>query len=307
MAVGGSLAWNVIQNAQDTRALSAEAARALLEKDLLYREWSLMRGGLYVVTASPAKPGTYSKAEEREVLTPSGATLTLLNPALASKEIFEIQAQRLGIRGHITSLNPLREVNAPDPWERQALMALEKGQEEYSGIERRPAGRYFRMMHPLVTNPSCLRCHEEEGRKVGEIRGGISVTVPMSRFGKSGQNARLAVAHFSLWLVGLAGLFFGAADLERHLRARRLAETERERLIAELQKAMANVKTLSGLIPICASCKKVRNDKGYWTQLDTFLEQHSDAEFSHGLCVDCMRKLYPDIAAEVEARLSKPA
>ena len=80
---------------------------------------------------------------------------------------------------------------------------------------------------------------------------------------------------------------------------------ERERLIAELQEALANVKTLSGLIPICASCKKVRDDQGYWTQLETYLAQHSDAEFSHGLCLDCMRKLYPDYSEEVEARMAQ--
>jgi len=83
------------------------------------------------------------------------------------------------------------------------------------------------------------------------------------------------------------------------------AESEMERLIAQLQDALANVKTLRGLIPICSSCKKVRNDQGYWTQLETYLKQHSDAEFSHGLCLDCMRKLYPEVAGEVEARLAQ--
>jgi len=306
-AIGGSLAWNLVQHAQETRALTAEAARALLEKDLLYREWSLMHGGVYVPTSSPARPGTYPQKEEREFVTPSGVTLTLLNPAVASREIFEIQAQQMGIRGHITSLKPLRQANAPDTWERQALSAFESGGTEISAVENQQGERYFRMMRPLVINPSCLRCHEEQDRKVGEIRGGISVTVPMSRFAKPGENARLAVAHFGLWVVGLAGLFFGAADLDRHFQARRRAEIERERLISELRTAMANVKTLTGLIPICASCKKVRTDEGYWTKLETFLEQHSQAEFSHGLCVECMRKLYPDIAAQVEARLGKPS
>jgi hypothetical protein len=309
LAVGGSLVWNLVQNAQETRAVTAEAARALLERDMLYREWSLMRGGVYVPDHSSEASNTSPnpRDQDREVRTTSGVTLTLLNPAVASREIFEIQAQQLGIRGHITSLQPLREANAADPWERKALLSFEKGQEEFSGIEERQGAHFFRMMHPLFTNPSCMRCHEEQDRKMDKVRGGISVTVPMSRFGNPGQGVRLAVAHIGLWGVGLLGLFFGAMDLERHLRARRRAEIEREHLIAELQEAMANVKILSGLIPICSSCKKVRNDKGYWTQLETFLEQHTEAEFSHGLCVECMRKLYPDIAAEVEARLNKPA
>ena len=162
------------------------------------------------------------------------------------------------------------------------------------------------MMRPLVTVKACLQCHEETGRKPGTIRGGISVTVPMSRFASAGTNLRLGLAHFALWLVGMTGLIFGARNLRAHLLARQRAEAERERLIAELQGALASVKTLRGLIPICASCKKIRDDQGYWLQLETYLARHSDAEFSHSLCLDCMRKLYPDLSSEVEARLAQP-
>ena len=62
-----------------------------------------------------------------------------------------------------------------------------------------------------------------------------------------------------------------------------------------------------GVIPICSSCKKIRNYRGYWTQLETYLGQHTNAEFSHGLCVDCLRKLYPDASREVEARPANQA
>jgi PAS domain S-box-containing protein len=71
-------------------------------------------------------------------------------------------------------------------------------------------------------------------------------------------------------------------------------EEERERLISELQQTLAKVKTLSGLLPICASCKKIRDDKGYWTRIEEYLSRHSDAEFSHGLCPECAEKLYKE-------------
>lgn len=74
--------------------------------------------------------------------------------------------------------------------------------------------------------------------------------------------------------------------------ARRRAEEEKERLIVELQEALANVKVLRGLLPMCSSCKRIRDDKGYWAQLEHYLEQHSEAAFSHGLCPDCGKKLY---------------
>ena len=64
----------------------------------------------------------------------------------------------------------------------------------------------------------------------------------------------------------------------------------------ELQVSLSEVKTLSGLLPICASCKNIRDDKGYWNQIDHYIEKHSDVDFSHGICPDCMAKLYPEIA-----------
>ncbi len=81
---------------------------------------------------------------------------------------------------------------------------------------------------------------------------------------------------------------------------RTLALQERERLIRELQDALAKVKTLSGLLPICANCKRVRNDEGYWQRVETFIRERSDIEFTHGICPECLRKLYPAYAEDVE-------
>lgn len=75
---------------------------------------------------------------------------------------------------------------------------------------------------------------------------------------------------------------------------RKHAETEREKLIGELREALAKVKQLSGLLPICASCKKIRDDQGYWTQAEAYIESHSEVEFSHGFCPECVKKLYPE-------------
>ena len=83
--------------------------------------------------------------------------------------------------------------------------------------------------------------------------------------------------------------------LVRDLTERKRAEQEREKLIAELQEALANIKTLSGLIPICAQCKKIRDDKGYWQQVEAYIHAHSEAEFSHGLCPDCAEKFLADL------------
>jgi len=79
--------------------------------------------------------------------------------------------------------------------------------------------------------------------------------------------------------------------------ARRQMELEKERLIGELQAALGEVKTLSGLLPICSSCKRIRDDRGDWRSLERYLADHSDARFTHSLCDDCLRRLYPELAS----------
>ena len=77
---------------------------------------------------------------------------------------------------------------------------------------------------------------------------------------------------------------------------RKHTETERERLADELQQALSEVKTLRGLIPVCAWCKKIRNDQGYWSRMEAFIREHSQAVVSHGVCPDCARAYFPDDA-----------
>jgi len=104
------------------------------------------------------------------------------------------------------------------------------------------------------------------------------------------------VDQFVIKPIALKKLFAAiekCAELIQSRKAAQRHEEEREKLIKELQGALAKVKLLSGLLPICASCKKIRDDKGYWNQLESYLQAHSEAEFSHGLCPECAEKLYP--------------
>lgn len=90
------------------------------------------------------------------------------------------------------------------------------------------------------------------------------------------------------------GAVTGIIGAVRNIEKRKKAEADREQLIAELQNALAKIKTLRGLLPICAACKRIRDDQGYWNQIEAFIRDHSEAEFSHGICPDCSRRLYPD-------------
>lgn len=91
-----------------------------------------------------------------------------------------------------------------------------------------------------------------------------------------------------------AGNLVAMEGIARDITERKRMEEEREKLILELQEALANVKTLSGLLPICASCKKIRDDEGYWHQVEEYISEHSEVVFTHGICPDCLKKLYPE-------------
>ena len=90
------------------------------------------------------------------------------------------------------------------------------------------------------------------------------------------------------------GKIIGASSVALDISKRKREEAEWMRLIQELTDALAHVKTLSGLLPICASCKKIRDDKGYWQQVETYIKDRSDADFTHGICPECVKRLYPE-------------
>ena len=101
-----------------------------------------------------------------------------------------------------------------------------------------------------------------------------------------------------------AGRIVGASTIARDITERRRAEREREQLVGQLQAALREVKTLSGLLPICSHCKKIRDDQGYWNQIEFYIRARSNANFTHSICPDCAKKLYPDLYPDNQ---SKPA
>lgn len=86
--------------------------------------------------------------------------------------------------------------------------------------------------------------------------------------------------------------------LSREIEIRRRAESEKQELIEELATALDEIKTLEGILPICMHCKNIRDDKGYWNQIERYIHEHADVKFSHGICPDCLRKHYPEVALQ---------
>ena len=96
------------------------------------------------------------------------------------------------------------------------------------------------------------------------------------------------------WLQVVRHMLAGITIILNDITIRRIAQAEREKVIGKLQHALEEVKKLSGMLPICATCKKVRDDKGYWSQIEAYVQEHSEAQFSHGMCPECMDKFYAE-------------
>jgi hypothetical protein len=292
-----SLAWNLRIHYHEIQDLVLNTARITWEKDLLYRRWNANHGGVYVQVNPKTPPNPFlSNVPERDIITPSGRQLTMVNPAYMTRQVYELNYELSTMRGHITSLLPLRKENAPDPWETSALKAFEQGSGEVSIIENLEGKPYLRMMRPFRTEKGCLKCHAQQGYKEGDIRGGLSVSIPMAPLWESGKRYQLIiwVSHVLIWLLGAAGIVWGSSKFNHSLQEQMRGAEEQEKLLHKLQEAMGQLKVLRGILPICANCKKIRDDKGYWKQVEVYIRDHSEADFSHSICPECAKKLYPE-------------
>ncbi len=234
--LAASLIWNIHQIRNRTLDVALIQARVAYEKDIVFRRWNNQHGGVYV-DASVTAPNPYlADTPERDVTTPSGKRLTLVNPAYMTRQVYELETEVSGLHGHITSLEPLRPENAPDPWERIALERFNRGVEEVHAVQPMGGKEYMRLMRPLITEEGCLVCHQERGYILGKPWGGISVSVPMSelRAIESKSIRTVQLAHLALWLIGLLGILIGGRSLLASERGLRRAEEEARAAAARL-------------------------------------------------------------------------
>ena len=231
--VATSLLWNCHQIRQTALELASTQAHLSYNKDLVYRLWAAGHGGVYVPVTPQTQPNPYlSHIPERDIQTPSGRALTLMNPAYMTRQVHELAAQVYGIKGHLTSLKPIRQENAPDAWEAKALKAFETGIPEITEVVELAGEPHLRFMRPWRTEKACLKCHAAQGYKEGDIRGGISLDVPLKPFlaGIKAQTFPLAAGHGLIWVLGLCGIIMGNRRIMHYLGGRQQAEeTLRER------------------------------------------------------------------------------
>lgn len=197
-----------------------------------------MHGGVYVPATNKTLPNPYlSDMPERDIKTPSGRQLTLMNPAYMTRQVYELEREVSGARSHLTSLKPIKPDNAPDEWEKKALLAFEKGVTEISSIEHIAGREYFRLMRPVMTEQGCLKCHAGQGYKVNDIRGGISVSLPMDSIRElaSISQSRSISIYLLLWLIGTGGIVFGYYRVSKSEAKRNQAEKKLEITYLDLE------------------------------------------------------------------------
>ncbi|MCI5224343.1 MAG: DUF3365 domain-containing protein, partial [Candidatus Electrothrix sp. AR4] len=218
-----SLAWSVHVERRQLMTLVENEARAHFNKDQAFRFWSASHGGVYVPTteATPPNPDL-SHIQERDIVTPSGKQLTLMNPAYMLRQLMTQYEKLYGVKGRITSLQTFNPLNTPDEWERTALHAFEKGSKEaleYTEIEGEP---YLRLMRPMVTKRGCLKCHGHQGYQEGDIRGGVGIALPLTSHQEVSRKTvrHIYFAYFLLWFAMLPVIFLLFKKAQSRLKER---------------------------------------------------------------------------------------
>jgi two-component system sensor histidine kinase/response regulator len=220
VVLAGSLSLALFQIEAGTKETARIQAQASFDKDVLYRRWNNMLGGVYSQNTELTPPNPYLEVPERDIETHSGQSLTLINPSYMTRMVHELGAQETGALGHITSLDPIRPANAPDSWERLALEQFESGIQEVSGVEVMDDASYMRFMQPLMVEEGCLRCHGAQGYEIGEVRGGISISIPMEPLWAVARPEKigLTLAHVLFWILGFVGLRFSGGQIGNRIR-----------------------------------------------------------------------------------------
>jgi len=229
LIIGTSLLINIINEKPRVLNDAKNQARTAFEKDVLYRSWSSGHGGVYVPITENTPPNPYlSGNPERDITTSEGKKLTLLNPAYMTRQVHELGNTSFGTISHITSLDPIRPENYPNDWEKEALLLFQNGEKEYTKVGYVDGKEFLNLMKPLLTEKSCLKCHGHQGYEVGDVRGGISVSIPLEHFYPQSNKMKVKYFfwHLFIWTIGILGFGIWMMYLRRSEKVRILAISE---------------------------------------------------------------------------------
>ena len=244
-----SLIWNIYTLDTNTLEIVNSVGRSFFKEIETTRRWNSDHGGVYVPVTAETQPNPYLDVPNRDITSTGGLKLTLINPAYMTRQIAEIAERENNIQYHITSLQPIRPQNGADQWETKALRLFEKGGLELT--EYLENEMVYRYMAPLFVTKGCLSCHARQGYKIGDIRGGISVTLPAKKYtaARTKSKTGLLVVHSMILLIGVTFIFLFKnyrnrqleilneknIELENEIAHREQAEEELQKLFHELE------------------------------------------------------------------------
>ncbi|MCW8917422.1 MAG: EAL domain-containing protein [Gammaproteobacteria bacterium] len=226
----GVLLVSYLWNAHQVQSLLLDQARSELRanffKDQTFRLWATRHGGVYVPVTESQQPDPYiAFLPDRDVVTASGETLTLINPALMVRQFNELAREEYGIEGRISGLRPLNPINAADEWEWQAFEQFREGAEEVTAITTIGEAPYLRLIRPMHMEAPCLKCHAQQGYTVGDLSGGVSVSVSLAPIEQLREQRMFTLkgGHLLIWLLGLVGIFSGRRQITQQIAQREAA------------------------------------------------------------------------------------
>ena len=242
--IAGSLTWNIYTEQLHSRNLATKEARAHFNKDLAFRQWGSSHGGVYVPATDRTPPNpNLSHIPNRDISLPSGKKLTLMNPAYMIRQMMNEFSEQYGIKGRITAFpdklfNP---TNKPDEWELSALDAFQRGETEVFEFTKIDRQSYLRLMRPMFIKESCLKCHGVQGYEVGDLRGGIGVSVPMAAYEAVARHDIFlqSFSHGIVWLFGVGAIFIVTQQKRTRLIEILAAEEELRQAKNKAEKASA--------------------------------------------------------------------
>jgi hemerythrin-like metal-binding protein len=203
--------WNINNIDRQATYLATEEAKTNWDKDQAFRLWATRHGGVYVKPNKRTPPNPYlSHLPNRDVETTDGVKLTLMNPAYMMAQLLKEYEKIYRIKGKITAQILLNPANKPDPWELKALKLFDKGVPEVTEQADIDGNPYIRLIRPMVMTEGCMMCHGQLGFKVGDIRGGVSVSIPLTPYLIAAESSKqtLHITHAAVWLVGMLAIFF---------------------------------------------------------------------------------------------------
>ncbi len=236
--VSASLYQSITSIQDHSWEVATESARNISNIIRLTRHWNAISGGIYMPITEKVQPNPYLDIPDRDVVTKDNLKLTMINPAYMTRQIAELASQE-GATFHITSLRPIRPQNAPEPWEREALKLFEEGKQEYVQY----TDTSFRYMAPLMVAVPCLKCHGSQGYQVGDVRGGISVTLPREPI--FGEDAKLilltSIQHGSVFIIVAFISLLLFEQIRRSWRVLDSIRFEQKRVITDRTNALSNI------------------------------------------------------------------